>query len=195
MKTVELVGYNRAATKPETKRLRAEGLVPSVLYGGKENVHFAVPMILFRDLVYTPEVAFVNLDVEGTEYKCILQDVQFHPVSEIILHADFLLLEDDRPVKMEIPVKFGGKSPGLQKGGKLATKLRKIKVKALPQNMPETIEVSLDGLELGQSVKVASLSQESYDILNPKSVTIASVTIPRALRSAQAKDGAEEEAK
>ena len=188
MKTVELIGYKRETTKVAVNKLRLEGSVPCVLYGGEgENVHFSTPMILFRDLIYTPEVAFVNLDVEGTEYKCILQDAQFHPVSEIILHADFLLLDENRAVKMEIPVKFSGTSPGIQKDGKLATKLRKIKVKALPQDMPDSIEVSVNGLELGQSVKVSSLTAEKYEILSPKSVTIASIAIPRALRSAQTK--------
>lgn len=196
MKTLDLIGYNRTDIgKKTSKDLRRDGNVPCVMYGGgEENVHFHTPMILFRDLVYTPEVAFVNMDIEGTEYKCILQDVQFHPVSEIILHADFLRLYDDVPVVMEIPVTFVGTSPGLQKGGKLATKLRKIKVKALPNNMPESVEVSLEGLELGQSVKVGTVNAENFEILSGNNVTIASVTIPRALRSAQSKGEGEEEA-
>lgn len=195
MRTIDLIGYNREELGKKTaKQVRREGNVPCVLYGGKDPIHFHVPMILFRELIYTPEAAFVNMDIEGTEYKCILQDAQFHPVSEIILHADFLLLEDDREVKMEIPVKFVGKSPGMQKGGKLAIKLRKIKVKALPQNMPEEIEVSLDGLELGQSVKISSLSPENYTILNAPSVTVGSIMIPRALRGKNAGEEAEAEA-
>jgi len=192
MRVIDLIGYNRTDIgKKFSKDLRNAGNVPCVMYGGEEeNVHFHTPMILFRDLVYTPEVCFVNMDVEGKEYKCVLQDVQFHPVSEIILHADFLRLFDDVPVTMEIPVTFVGTSPGLQKGGKLATKLRKIKVKALPNNMPEKVEVSLEGLELGQSVKVKSIDAASFEILNGPNVTIASITIPRALRSAQAKEEA-----
>lgn len=195
MRTIDLIGYNRENIgKKNSKDLRRAGNVPCVIYGGEEgNVHFHSPMILFRDLVYTPEVAFVNMDIEGKEYKCILQDVQFHPVSEIILHADFLRLFDDVPVVMEIPVSFSGASPGLQKGGKLATKLRKIKVKALPKDMPSTVEVSLEGLELGQSVKVGTVQTDNYEILSGPNVTIASVTIPRALRSAQAKGEGEDE--
>ncbi|MGB0525331.1 MAG: 50S ribosomal protein L25/general stress protein Ctc [Flammeovirgaceae bacterium] len=194
MKIVDVIGYNRTEIgKKSSKDLRRAGNVPCVMYGGEEgNLHFHSPMILFRDLVYTPEVCFVNMDIEGKEYKCILQDVQFHPVSEIILHADFLRLYDDVPVMMEIPVKFVGNSPGLQKGGKLSTKLRKIKVKALPKDMPENVEVSLEGLELGQSVKVKSVDAQNYEILSGPNVTIASVTIPRALRSAQAKGEGEE---
>lgn len=194
MRTLDLVGYHRSDIgTTAAKKLRAEALVPCVLYGGEgDNVHFSVPMILFRDLVYTPEAAFVNMDIEGTEYKCILKDIQFHPVSEIILHADFLLLSDNKPVKMDIPVRFTGTSPGLQKGGKLGVKSRKLKVVALPNEMPDYIEVSVAGLELGQSVKVSSIKQEGFTILNNKSVTVGSINIPRSLRSAQTKG--EEEA-
>ncbi|MEN7550675.1 50S ribosomal protein L25/general stress protein Ctc [Rapidithrix thailandica] len=187
MRTLELVAYKRQDLGKKTaQKLRAEGLVPCVLYGGKENVHFAVPMILFRDLAYTPEVAQVNLNVEGTEYQCILQDLQFHPVSEIITHADFLELNEDKEVKMDVPVKFVGNSPGVQKGGKLVTKLRKAKVRALPKDMPEAIQVDISKLELGKSVKVSEIKAENFTILNNPLVTVATVSIPRALKSAQA---------
>ena len=125
MKTIDLIGYKRDVQgKKMVKALRQDAQVPCVLYGGKDTVHFHMPMILFRDLVYTPEVYLVNLNIEGDEYHCILQDIQFHPVSEIILHADFLQLFDDKKVKVEIPVKFSGTSPGIQKGGKLISKLK-----------------------------------------------------------------------
>ena len=114
MKTVEIIGYNRANLgKSESKKLRAEGSVPSVLYGGKEQIHFHSPMILFRDLVYTPEARFVNLNIEGHQTKAVLQDIQFHPVSEVILHADFLELFDDKPVTMDIPLRTVGNAPGV----------------------------------------------------------------------------------
>ncbi len=193
MRIHEMVGFERKVrSKAEANKLRREGNVPCVLYGGENVVHFSTPMILFRDLVYTPEAAFVNLNVEGTEYKCVLKDVQFHPVSEIILHADFLLLKDDKMLRMEIPVKFTGSAPGIVKGGKLIPKLRKVKVLALPQNMPQNIEVSISGLDLGHSVKIRNLQPKDYEILNNPQVTIASVGIPRALKSAQSK-GEEEE--
>lgn len=190
-----MVGYLRDTVGGSSaKRLRAEALAPCVLYGGEnENIHFAVPMILFRDLVYTPEAVFVNMDIEGTEYRCILQDVQFHPVSEMILHADFLLLQDDKPVRMNIPVRFVGSSPGLLQGGKLVTKKRKLKVEALPANMPSEIQVNVSGLELGQSVKVGAIEKDNFTILDNDSVPVGSVMIPRSLRSAQSKGGAEEE--
>ena len=195
MKTLDLIGYKRQDFgKKYSKRLRAEANVPCVLYGGKENVHFYTPMVLFKDLIYTPEVCFVNMDMEGTEYKCILQDVQFHPVSETILHADFLFLQYDKAIKMDIPVKFVGSAPGLLKGGKLTPKLRKIKVKGLPQNLPDNIEVSIEGLELGQSVRVSSINAEKFEILNSSLITVGSIAIPRALRSTStAEDTTEEE--
>lgn len=188
MNTLELIGYKRKVLgKKEAKRLRSEAQVPCVLYGGKENVHFYTPMILFRELVYTPKVHFVNMDVEGKMYDCILQDIQFHPVSEVILHADFLLLQEDKEVKMEIPIHFSGRSKGLQEGGKLVQKLRKIKVRALPKNMPNSIEISIEGLALGKSVKVASIDAKDYTILNNPLITVASIEVPRTLRSVQSK--------
>jgi large subunit ribosomal protein L25 len=149
-------------------------------------------MILFRDLVYTPNAAFVHLNVEGQEFKAILQDIQFHPVNEMILHADFLELNENSPVKHDIPVKFLGVAPGVQKGGKLVSKMRKLTVKALPSEMPEFIEVDISKLELGKTVKVGELGEAKYNILNSPLVSIASVEVPRALKGKGA-DGEEEE--
>lgn len=183
MKIVDLVAYKRPETgKKTSKDLRQEALVPAVMYGGAEVRHFSIPMALFRDVIYTKEVCFVNMDIEGDEYKCILQDIQFHPVSETILHADFLELSEGKAIKMDIPVKFVGTSPGMQQGGKLVQKLRTIRVKALPQDMPEVVEVDLTGLELGKSVRIKSITPQNYTILNPLAEPIATVTIPRALR-------------
>ncbi len=196
MKTVEIIGYKRANLgKAASKAIRSEGNVPCVLYGGKEHLHFYSPMYLFNEVVYKPEVAFVKLNIEGEERRAILQDIQFHPVNEIILHADFLELFDDKAIKLEIPVRFKGNSPGIQKGGKLMQKLRKVTVKALPNDMPEYIEVDISTLELGKSVKVGSLVAQNYEILNSPLVSIATVEIPRSLRGAAQgeEEGAEEE--
>jgi large subunit ribosomal protein L25 len=183
MKSLEIIGFKRANLgKAESRQLRLDGNVPSVLYGGEEQVHFYAPTFLFRDLVYTPEVHIVHLNIEGEEYDAILQDIQFHPVSETILHADFLLLQEDKPVKIEIPVKLKGNAPGVVKGGKLQLKLRTIKVKALPKNLPDHIEVDISKLELGKSVKVSAIDAGNLEILNNPLVTIATVEIPRALR-------------
>ena len=109
------------------KKLRNEGSVPCVIYGGEQQVHFSVPMILFRELVYTADAHFVNLNIEGDEYKCILQDIQFHPVNDIIIHADFLELHTGKPIKMDIPIHLVGQSPGVENGGTLVRRKKNLK--------------------------------------------------------------------
>ena len=183
MKTVEIIGYNRANLgKSEAKRLRAEGQVPCVIYGGDEQVHFYAPMILFRDLVYTDEAHFVHVNVEGREFRAILQDIQFHPVSEVILHADFLQIFEGKVVKMDIPVHFEGTSPGVTKGGTLIKKRRHLKVMALPKNMPEYIAVDLGELDFGRAIKVGEIETNNYEILDTAIASVAVVEVPRALR-------------
>ncbi|MEM6642168.1 MAG: 50S ribosomal protein L25/general stress protein Ctc [Bacteroidota bacterium] len=185
MKTVEIIGYQRANLgKTEAKRLREEGMVPCVVYGGEKQIHFYAPMILFRDVVYTNEAHFVSLIIEGEPepFEAILQDVQFHPVSEVILHADFLQLFRGTPIKMDIPVKPVGNAPGIQQGGKLIRKIKYLQVKALPKNMPEVIEVDVSELSIGKSIKVGELKQGDYEILNSPLVTLAGIEVPRALR-------------
>jgi large subunit ribosomal protein L25 len=186
MKSLEIIGFKRANLgKSESNRLREESNVPCVLYGGSEQIHFYAPMILFRDLVYSPEVYTVDLNIEGDHHKAVMQDIQFHPVNEMIMHVDFLLLRDNKEVKMDIPVKFVGTSPGVQMGGKLVAKLRKLKVKALPANLPDYVEVDISDLDLGKSVKVSKLKGGDYAILTNPQAPIATVMIPRALKSAQ----------
>jgi len=183
MKSLEIVGFKRANLgKKEAKQLRLDSYVPCVLYGGKEQVHFSAPAILFRELLYTPEVHIVDLNVEGTTYRAIVQDSQFHPVNEMLLHVDFLELQDGKEVKMDVPVQFVGTSPGVQQGGKLVTKLRKVKVKALPENLPDSVQVDISDLELGKSIKVNKVVPQNYTILTNPLAPIATVTIPRALK-------------
>lgn len=183
MRTVEIIGYKRANLgKSESKHLRADGKVPCVLYGGSEQIHFYAPTIQFRDIVYTPEPAFIKLNIEGHEVEAILQDSQFHPVSEAMLHADFLQLTRGTLIKMEIPVKTVGASPGVENGGALSVKRPKLVVQALPKDMPDCITVDVSELQLGKSTKVGELPTGNYTILNSPLVTIASVAIPRALR-------------
>jgi len=189
MKTLEIIGFKRANLgKQQSKELRNDSYVPGVLYGGSEQVHFYAPAIFFRDLIYTPEVHEVDLNIEGTHYKAILQDAQFHPVNEMLLHVDLLELQEDKPVKIDVPVKFVGVSPGVLAGGKLVTKLRSIKIKALPANLPDFVEVNISDLELGKSIKVSKIQAENYEILTNPNAPIATVTIPRALKSAQAEE-------
>ena len=192
MKTVEIIGYKRANLgKASAKRLRAEGNVPCVLYGGDQQLHFYAPMILFRELVYTDEAHFVKLNIEGDEYQAIMQDIQFHPVSEVILHVDFLQLFEGKTIKMNVPVHFEGDAPGVTKGGTLIKKRRYLHVKALPQDMPEHITVDLSNLDFGKAVKVAEIEEKNFEILDTKIASVAVVEIPRALRG---KTAAEEEA-
>ncbi len=193
MKTIEIIGFKRANLgKKDAKYLRQEGNVPCVVYGGKDEVHFYAPMILFRDLVYTPEIHQVDLNIEGDIRQCILQDIQFHPVNDIILHADFLELNKKKEIKMDVPVKLEGIPIGVQKGGKVALKLRSLKVKALPDNMPDYITVMVENLDLGKSVKVGDVKTGDYTILTSNLVSIATVSIPRGLRGGDT--GEEEEA-
>lgn len=195
MKTIEIIGYKRANLgKSDAKRLREEGNVPCVVYGEEGQIHFHAPMILFRPLIYTPEVYFVDLNIEGEVYHSILQDVQFHPVSDVILHADFLILHDKKPIKMGIPVEFTGRAAGIQKGGKLQVKMRKILVKALPKDMPEKITVDITPMELGDTIKIKDIPTENFEVLTSSRVTVASVTIPRLTRLAEEEEAAAEAA-
>lgn len=183
MKTVEIIGYNRANLgKSVSRDLRTQGSVPCVLYGGQDQIHFHTPSYLFKDLVYTPEAAFVKVNIEGREFDAVLQDVQFHPVNEMILHADFLQLFEGKPVKMEVPVRTVGTSPGVMAGGKLIMKQRRLTVKAMPKDMPDFISLDISGLELGKSARVSEVKPENYQILNAPATPIVTVEIPRALR-------------
>lgn len=193
MKTLEIVGYKRKELGTSSaKQIRAEGNVPCVLYGDKgENIHFYAPAILFRDLVYTTEAWFVKINVEGEEYDAILQDIQFHPVSEIIMHADFLQLVEGKPVSMDIPVNITGTAPGVVQGGVLYVKNKKLRVRALPKDMPEAIDVDVSNLDLGKVVKVGDVNNDGFEIVNKDQVTIVQLVVPRALKSTTT---AEEEA-
>ena len=186
MKKLEIIGYKRANLgKKSSSDLRHEACVPCVLYGEGDQVHFYTHMILFRELVYTPEAHLVTLNIEGDLHECMLKDIQFHPVNEMILHADFLRLNENKPVKMGIPTKVSGVSTGIQQGGKLVLKAKKLMVKALPANLPEFIPVDITGLELGKSVKVKDIKVEAYEILSSPSNPVASIEIPRGLKGKQ----------
>ncbi|MCX2742473.1 50S ribosomal protein L25/general stress protein Ctc [Mangrovivirga sp. M17] len=194
MKTVEIIGYKRANLgKKDARDLRVEGNVPCVLYGGDEQIHFYAPAYLFRELVYTAEAHFAHINVEGKEYRAILQDIQFHPVSDIILHADFFEIHEGRPIKMDIPVHFEGKAPGVEKGGTLVKKRRLLRVKALPKNMPEHITVDISELDFHSSIKVQHIETENFDIMDADRLSVAVVEIPRALRG-KSKDELDEAA-
>ncbi|MBV19995.1 MAG: 50S ribosomal protein L25/general stress protein Ctc [Cytophagia bacterium] len=194
METIEIIGYNRANLgKKNSKKLREEGNVPCVVYGGNEQLHFHSPMILFRDLVYTPGANFVKLNIEGVEKDAILQDIQFHPVSEVILHADFLELQENKKIRMDIPVKIIGDSPGVQQGGKILIRIRKLSLMAYPKNMPSFVEVDISELQLGKSISVEELLSDDYDILNSHLVSVVSVNVPRVKIEVEEEDEEGEE--
>ncbi len=189
MKSLEIIGFKRAnLEKGELNQIREEGNVPCVVYGPgiPEQIHFYSPAILFRPLIYTPDVHMVELNIEGTIIKAVLREAQYHPVSEVLLHADFLAYSDDKPIKIDIPVSIEGNSPGLLKGGKLEIKSRTLLAKGLAKDLPDTIKVSIAHLDLGKSVKVEELKVEGYEILTNPNVSIATVGIPRALRGKKA---------
>ena len=186
MKSIAISGSPRENVgKRDAKELRYQGLVPAVLYGGKNQIHFSVSAADLKSLVYTPDVQFVDLEVAGVKAQAIIQDVHFHPLTDLPLHVDFLELNQDKPVVMEIPVKLTGTSPGVKTGGKLIQKLRKLRVKALPKDMPQFVEVSIVKLEVGKSVGVDELKFENFKIMNNPEDTIVSVTMSRALKQAE----------
>jgi large subunit ribosomal protein L25 len=183
MKKIEIVGYQRANLgRTESQAIRAEGNVPCVLYGGSEQVHFYAPAILFRPLLFTPDVYDVTLNIEGAEYRAILQETQFHPVSDALIHADFLQVAD-KPVKVAVPVRLVGNAPGVQKGGKLVTRVRKLRVRGTVDAIPEYIDVDVSKLDLGKSVRVGEIPVLSgIEMLEQASNPVCSIEIPRALR-------------
>lgn len=190
MKTIEIKGFKREATgKKDSKKIRVEGKVPCVLYGGTEPIHFYAESKDFKKLLYTPNVYLVDVDVDGVVYRSILQDAQFHAIEDQILHVDFLQVSDDKPLKIEIPVKVNGYAEGMRKGGKMKLNLRRLKVKALPQNLPDAIPVNIDALDLGQSFKVGELEMENIEFLNAKSVPVVTIMITRAAKAAAATGG------
>jgi len=186
MKSFAISGSRRENVgKRDAKELRYEGKVPAVLYGGDNQIHFAVSAADLKGLVYTPDVHFVDIDVEGTKAQAVLQDIQFHPLTELILHVDFLRINESKPFVMEIPVKLTGTSPGVKMGGKIIQKLRKLRVKAFAKDMPQYVEVGIEVLELGKSVRVGDLSFDKFQVTNNTDDTIVSVVMSRALKQAE----------
>ena len=187
MKTFELKGTVRTELgKKATKADRVAETVPCVLYGGAENTHFTTTISDIRKLIYTPEVYVVNLDVDGKKTKAIMKALQFHPVTDKVLHIDFLQLAEDKPVVIELPVKLEGLAEGVKAGGKLSLEMRKLKVKGLYTQFPENIIINVSELGLGKSIQVAKVSVPNLEILNNKNAVVAQVKLTRAARGAAA---------
>ena len=186
MKSIAISGSPRENVgKRDAKELRYDGKVPAVLYGGPTQTHFSVSAADLKPVVYTPDVHFIELEVAGVKSQAVIQDIQFHPLTEKIIHVDFLALDPNKPIAIEIPVKLTGTSPGVKVGGKLVQKLRKLRIKALPKDHLDAIEVSIESLEVGKSVKVSDIKLDGLTITNAKEDTIVSVTTSRALRQAE----------
>jgi large subunit ribosomal protein L25 len=193
MKTVSVSGSLRENVgKKDAKQLRREDLIPCVMYGGKEQVKFTIPMLSFKDIIYTPESCIVKLDIDGKSYQVILQDAQFHPVTDKVTHVDFLQIFPDKLVKIDIPVVLTGKSPGVMKGGKLILKMRKIRVQGLMDALPDNIEVNISKLDIGGSIRVNQLKTEGLTFLTQPSSVVAMVKATRGAVGAAADDEAEE---
>lgn len=187
MKTFDLSGKKRDAVgKKESKKLRVDEKVPCVLYGEDKNIHFACLQSDLRKLIYTPNVYLVNLDVEGEMHQSIMQDIQFHPVSDIPLHIDFLKVNDKKQIKVEIPVKTKGYAKGIRSGGRLQIEKRSLTVLAFPKDLPDSITIDVTGLDINQSYRVSDIETDTLKILNPSTVPVVRVIVTRASRAAAA---------
>ncbi|ALM49025.1 50S ribosomal protein L25 [Flavobacterium psychrophilum] len=185
MKSITINGSERESVgKAATRTARNAGMVPCVLYGGDQPVHFTAEEKAFKGLVYTPNVHTVVVDLGGKTYNAILQDIQFHPVSDKILHIDFYQLDEAKEITMEVPVKVTGNSPGVMAGGVLRLNQRKLKVRALPKNLPDFVEASISELQMGNKLYVTSLPAENYKLLHPDNTVVAQVRISRAAMKA-----------
>lgn len=186
MKSITIKGQERESVgKKATKALRDAGMVPCVIYGGDQPVHFAADHRAFKGLVYTPNAHTVVVELEnGKKIDAILQDIQFHPVSDAILHIDFFQLQDDREVIMEVPVKVVGKSPGVMAGGVLRLAQRRLKVKALPKNLPDFVEADITPLEMGNKLYITKLETQDFKFMHPDNTVVCQVRISRAAMKA-----------
>lgn len=198
MKSITIKGSQRESVgKVATKALRNAGMVPCVIYGGENPVHFSAEERAFKGLVYTPEAHTVVIELEGgKKFDGILQDIQFHPVSDKILHVDFYNLDAAKEITMEVPVKITGTSPGVLLGGVLRLNQRKLKVRALPANLPDFVEANISELEMGNKLYVTKLGAPEYKILHPDNTVVCQVRISRAaMKAAQEAAKAEKGAK
>lgn len=193
MKTVVIKGQKRETVgKKEAKKLRAQKIIPAVLYGGEEAIHFAIPFGELRQLVYTPNIYLVDIDIDGEVYSAMMQDIQWHPVDEMVMHVDFFKISPDKPIKIDVPVTVTGHAIGIQDGGKLKTNLRRLKVKALAKDLPDSITVDVTELSIGQSIKVSDVDAGELELLDTKSNVVVAVDVTRAAVSAGLDEEGEE---
>lgn len=195
MKTVSLSGSSRENVgKKDAKTLRAAGKVPGVLYGDGSNINFAVKETELNKLVWTPAVNFIEIDIDGTKYKTIVQELQFHPVTDRVLHIDLLLVKEDKPITVQLPVELYGVSPGVQQGGKLRLNKRKIKVRGLASAFPETVKINLAPLRIGSTVRYRDINLEGLETVGDQRDVIVSVKMARGAVKVDEEEETEEEA-
>jgi len=187
MKTFELKGQLRSDIGTKSARqLRREDQVPCVLYGGEQPLHFSVDNRDVKELVYTPHVYFVQIEVDGKQVMAVLKDLQFHPVTDRLLHLDFQQVFDDKAVRMAVPVEITGNSVGVRNGGKLVVNTRKLMVAALPKDMPDTVAIDISKLEIGDSFRIRDINANKVEFLENPAIVVAAVRMTRSARSAQA---------
>ena len=197
MKSIEVEGSLRTETgKKATHELRKNDSIPCVLYGSQKDengniidTHFAVTNEAVRKLVYTPHIYVVDLNIDGKIVNAVMKDIQFHPVTDKILHIDFYQIDESNPIVMEVPVQLEGLAEGVKAGGKLSLQMRKLKVKALYNVIPERLVINVSNLGLGKTIKVGELSYEGLELLNAKDAVVCAVKLTRAARGAQANAG------
>jgi large subunit ribosomal protein L25 len=196
MKTIELKGTLRTELgKKATKQLRKLDQFPCVIYGSVDPVHFVADLKEYGHLVYTPHVYLAKITIDGTTYDAVVQDIQFHPVSDEILHIDFLQVVPEKPVRVSLPVKLEGFAKGVQQGGKLSLELRKLQVKGLVKHIPDHLVVDVTPLSVGQTVKVRDLAFEGLELLDQKNQVVATVKTTRAAKGTATGEGGEESGK
>jgi large subunit ribosomal protein L25 len=192
MKTIEIKGTFRTELgKKSSKQIRKIGNVPCVIYGKEKNIHFHAHENSFKNLVYTPEAHLVKLSIEDKEFKAVLKDMQFHPVNDKILHADFIEIFDDKPVIINIPIKVSGDSVGVIAGGKLSIKRRSLKVKGLANDLPESLPIDITNLKIHEGLKVGDLSYEKIELLDPRKSMVLTIATSRVAQKTDAEVAAE----
>ena len=195
MKSITIQGTKRENVgKKSTKALRDAELVPCVVYGGAETLNFSAEERSFKGLVYTPEAHTVSIEVDGNTIPAVLQDIQFHPLTDKILHADFYQLDENKPVVMEVPVRLTGRSKGVVAGGAMRQSFRKLKLKALPANLPDEIVVDVTPLKIGSKLYVGDIPTENFTFMHPDNAVVVAVKMSRtASKGGAAADDDEEE--
>lgn len=195
MKSITIQGTKRESVgKKSTKALRDAELVPCVVYGGTETMNFSAEERAFKGLVYTPEAHTVSIELDGNTIPAVLQDIQFHPLTDKILHADFYQLSDDKMVVMEVPVRLTGRSKGVVAGGAMRQSFRKLKLKAYPANLPDEVVVDVTALKIGSKLYVGDIKTNNFTFMHPDNAVVVAVKMSRtALKGGAAADDDDEE--